>query len=72
MVSRRKILSRSRDDLTLGEERTKHTQVRSENYDDYDDDDNDDANDDNADDDDDLTLGEERTKHFVSCANIIY
>jgi len=26
MVSRRKILSRSRDDLTLGEERTKHTQ----------------------------------------------
>ena len=27
MVSRRKILSRSRDDLTLGEERTKHTQV---------------------------------------------
>ena len=29
MVSRRKILSRSRDDLTLGEERAKHTQVQN-------------------------------------------
>ena len=38
MVSRRKILSRSRDDLTLGEERTKHTQV------DDDDDGDDDGN----------------------------
>ena len=32
MVSRRKILSRSRDDLTLGEERTKHTQVVTNAY----------------------------------------